>query len=270
MEKPKISVCVPTMNVDPWWFRKTVESAHAGATEGHHEFLVFSNCHTRRTEDIIAELSEMGANVRLVGASPNNEGVAIAVNECAAAAAADFVGYTDDDRVFLPGWDKVLLDRWTGHEKDYLYLTSRAIEPTGTNPCMVAPHDFGRTEKTFDEAALLAFWERLPKQDVVSCAGPPFMSAWLWKQVGYMDAGYWPGFGTDPDLAIRVHCAGQAAGTRTIFVGLGGFGTYHGQCISTAKVRTDGASIAAHIRFKQKWGCTTREFAARINDGMPL
>jgi glycosyltransferase involved in cell wall biosynthesis len=258
------------MNASRWWFEQTIRTAHDSATECKPEFLVFSNCHRQETGESIKGLKDAGVNITLVAFSPRNEGVAIAVNECAARATGDLVGYSDDDRIFLPGWDKALLDKWTGHESEYLYLTSRAIEPTGTNPCMVAPHGFGRDAKTFDAAALAEFWKNLPKSDVVSCAGPPFCSAWLWKKVGYFDAGYFPGFGTDGDFVARIFQAAKDNGTRANFIGIGRFGTYHGQCLSTSLVRTDGATLASHIRFRNKFGLSTRDFSQMVGDGTPL
>ena len=212
-----ISVLVPTMG-NPWHLETTVRTLVENAVGGPHEILVFSNEHTSETDDVIRRMQAREWPVRLVGSSDRNEGVSIAVNACAAEAKGEFLFYTGDDYYFMPRWDAALLRRVKIGE--WQYLTSRSIEPTGTNSVMYAPHPFGFKEDDFREKDLLAFWKSLPKRDVISCAGPPFAARWIWEKVGGFDLGYWPGFGTDPDLAMKIYQAAKADGKEASYLGV--------------------------------------------------
>ena len=262
-----ISLLVPTMN-NPWHLETTLRSAFKNATENGHEALVFANEAQQPTLDVVKRVADDGLPVLLVGISDKNEGVALAVNACAVAAQGEHLFYVGDDYYFLPGWDTALLRR--SKPGAWVYLTPRSVERTGANPAMYAPHEFGAGEKDFRESDLLTFWKDLPKQDVVSRWGPPFMRREAWEAIGGMDVGYWPGFGTDADLAIGFGRAAQQVGADPQWVGVGDAGIYHFGCVTTSRVRTYGATLAANCRFRNRWNMDTWQFAASIGDGRPL
>lgn len=267
MAKPVISLLVPTMQ-QPWYLGVTLASAMKNATASTVEALVYSQKHGPETEAVIDRIADAGGDVRLVMDSPRNEGVSVCVNECARNATGEFFFYTSDDCCFLPGWDAALLR----HVRlgDYQYLTPRSIEPMGTNPCMYAPYNFGRTKSDFNVSALEIFWKSLPKQDVISCFGPPFVSRELWNEVGGFDETYWFGLGTDPDFSAMCRRAAQNKGKDIEFRGVGDSGMYHFQCITTNNMRTPAFTEVSHARFLAKWGFTIREFLDAIGNGRPL
>jgi glycosyltransferase involved in cell wall biosynthesis len=265
--RPKISLFVPTFGTG-WYLATTIASAFDHATEAELEALVYAQMGEPSTKDVVNALKKAGYNARIIAESNTNEGVSVCVNECSRHAMGDFFFYTGDDYAFLPGWDAALLRHI--RPGDYQYLTPRSIEPTGTNPTMYAPFNFGRTPEDFDGDRLMAFWNGLKKQDVVSCAGPPFVAAWLWKEVGGFDESYWWGLGTDPDFAAMCRRAAQKVNKPMEFRGVGDSGAYHFQCLTTSLTRTPAFTEVAHARFQAKWGFTTRELAASIGDGRIL
>ena len=260
---PTISLLVPTMG-NPWHLNITVRSALEGAESGV-EALVFSNQHGEETQKVVDGFTRDALPARLIGVSENNDGVALAVNACAKAAVGEFLFYVGDDMFFLPGWDAALLRRIKPNE--WQYLTPRSIEPTGENPCMYAPHDFGRGPDDFREDDLLAFWDGLEKEDVISRYGPPFVRAEYWQAMGGFDPGFWPGFGTDPDFAIRLAKTAHQRGKHCDYLGVGDCGAYHFQCVTTARIRSYGATLAANLRFQDKHGLATYDFGASIHEG---
>lgn len=266
--EPKLSLLIPTCQ-NPWYLDTAVRSAVKHAEPGAVEVVVFSNCHNDETETVLDVLQEYGLPVRAAGKSAANEGVCLATNACAESARGDFFLYANDDFYFLPGWDKALLAR-APKPGEYRYTTPRTMEPTGANPQMYAPCPFGTGPKDFRENAVLAFWGGLKKQDVVSTASPAFAPRWLWEEVGGFDIGYFPGFSHDPDFAMKVASAALAHGQEPVFLGLGDVGIYHMACQTTNRVRSQGASMAARIRFKDKWGFATDDFLKRTGDGTPL
>lgn len=258
---PLISLLTPTWR-SAWYLATFARSAFRHATEAKVEVLVFSQEHDGATELAVAKLRSEGVPIRLVGRSPSNEGVAFAVNACLMEAKGDFCFYSGDDNYLLPRWDAALLARLRPGESQY--LTARSIEPTGSNPCMYAPHDFGRCSQDFREQALLDFWKDLPKRDGVSHYTPTFLPTETWKRLGGYDLGYWPGFGTDPDFAMSFYADARDRGQEPAFLAVGDCGAYHFQCVGTARVRSAGATLASHQRFRDKWGCSMQEFVASI------
>jgi glycosyltransferase involved in cell wall biosynthesis len=267
-ETPRISVLVPTMG-NPWHLSITILSACKYAA-GPLEVLVYSNEHIPEIDQVVADHQAAGRPVRLVAFSPDNDGVAKAVNALAREARGEFVFYTGDDVYLLPGWDTALMRQMTPDPEEWVYLTPRMIEPTGHNPTMYAPHAFGTRASNFREEALQTFWGGLAKQHVVSCAGPPFMRRTAWEKLGGFDEAYWPGFATDPDLVATFRARALHEQREPQFIGVGDCGCYHYQCVTTARVRTVARAQAANQRFRDKWGMSTRELSRLIGDGRPL
>ena len=266
MTTPKISLLIPTWHQEAL-LDITLRSVLSTATVPV-EALVFSQEHRGATEEVVDACRKDGLPVRIIGVSRANEGVAFAVNACAQAASGKYFFYVGDDMYALEGWLTALLAKVKPGV--WQYLTPRSIEPTGANPAMYAPHDFGRSADTFCPEKLAAWWATAEKQDVVSRWGPPFVLAEQWKAAGGFDPGYFPGFGTDPDFAIRMGKAAFEAGQEIEYRAVGDCGMYHFQCATTGRVRSAGATLAANIRFQERWGCTPTDFGRRINDGMPL
>jgi glycosyltransferase involved in cell wall biosynthesis len=269
MGNPRISLLVPTWrNAAMMGF--SMASAFEGAEPGTIEAIVFSQEHGEEVDLMVKMLQGKGHNIFIAGTSQNNEGVALAVNACAQASRGEHLFYVADDYYFLPGWDAAMLRRV--RPGTFQYLTARCIEPTGTNPCMYAPHDFGQGLANLKEAELLAWWGTLEKKDVASRWGPPFVERETWMAVGGFDAGYWPGMGTDPDFAMSV---GKTAFNRGIqapeYRAVGDCGMYHmGQAGTTNRVRSYGSTLASRIRFRDKWQTTPEEFGAMVGDGKEL
>ncbi len=271
-----ISMLVPTMN-NPWYLDIQLSSAWRHASSKDLEILIYSNMHTDETGPATQSIIEnhahaagkVGVDIKFVGQSTKNTGVAYAVNTLAKASKGEFIFYTGDDNYMLPGWDKALLDRVTNYD-EWLYLAPRMIEPTGTNRNMYAPHDFGRTSAHFRENDLHRFWKGLPKRDCISAAGPPFTARWIWEAVDYFDERFYPGFGTDPDFVTKIYYAAQEAGKGARFLGVGDSGMYHFQCITTNRVRHLSPPGKSRAQYVEKWGMSPPQFAKIIGDGEPI
>jgi glycosyltransferase involved in cell wall biosynthesis len=251
----------------PWYLNTQLQST-AKHADTRIEILVYSSRHTVATDHVVSACSATFPDTRieLVEAVDRNAGVSVAVNTLARAAKADYLFYTADDNYMLPGWDTALLQRILP-DHPWQYLTARLIEPSGNNPNMYAPHNFGRTPSDFRPADLHAFWGGLEKRDCISCAGPPFMSKDLWDRIGGFDEGYYPGFGTDQDVTATIHHRAKEDGWKPMFLGVGDSGMYHFQRITTNTVGTPELSLRAKARFQEKWGMTTQEFRELTNDG---
>lgn len=184
--------------------------------------------------------------------SPTNVGVCHAVNAAATLATAPYIVFMNDDMVVLPGWDEAL---WRvidtiGHDR--WFLSATMIEPRATgNPCVVVA-DYGDTPERLREADLLNDLSRLRCDDWNGATWPPnVVPRSLWEAVGGYSIAYSPGFGSDPDFAMKLWQLGVRH-----FQGVGSSLVYHFQARSTGRVtRNDGPAT-----FLATWGLTIGGF----------
>lgn len=159
--------------------------------------------------------------------SANNEGVCKAVNEAhRSKATRPIVGFANDDMVFLPEWDLRLQRFAEYHNVPTLsWLSSTMIEPTGHNPCCLAPFNFGTSVRSFKETRLLRALPGLrgKKGHVAGTTWPPcFWHTDSFYKVGGFTEEYTPGRGHDPDFAKKLWDIGCRH-----FLGVGDSLVYH-------------------------------------------
>lgn len=213
----------------------------------NHEIIVFFNEYGeaerkwRSGKDILSDSSE------------TNLGVCAAVNRAARLATCDYICYMNDDMYPLPGWD-VALDPYMGMDEK-LWLSSTPIEPQEANPCAIGSCDYGDSPANFRETDLLRDFEKLKRPyNMVSTWTPFVISRANWEAIGGFDETYFPGNGSDPDLAMKMFKHGCR-----LFIGVGSSLVYHFARKSTA--RHDGQkSMDPRSYFKQKWGISWRRF----------
>ena len=177
--------------------------------------------------------------------SKNNEGVCVGVNSAFKLAKKDLIMYANDDMYFLPEWDVELFNMAKRHSIPELsFISSSMIEPTGNNPCCVAPYDYGTSIETFREHDLLKDFRSLRTFDKQSSTWPPSLwSRKYFEMIGGFDERYNPGMGSDPDIAKKLYDLGCR-----YFVGSGKSLVYHFQCKSTSKVvKNDGNQVFRRI-----------------------
>jgi GT2 family glycosyltransferase len=178
--------------------------------------------------------------------SPQNAGVCYALNAAAALSCTNYILYLNDDMYVCPEWDKFLWDniQQIGHTR--FFLSATMIEPVAGNKAAIAPHNYGLSPDTFDEARLLLEYKSHTHTDWSGAAWPPnIVHKDLWNQVGGYSIEFSPGFYSDPDFCMKLWMAGVR-----IFKGVEKSRVYHFRSKSTARVTpNNGRKI-----FAAKWG----------------
>jgi GT2 family glycosyltransferase len=189
--------------------------------------------------------------------SDTNLGVCAAANRAARQATREFLCFMNDDMVALPGWD-VALQPYL-RLADPLWLSGLAIEPGKCHPGVVGGRDYGTSPDTFDESRLLRDLEQLRRPyNVVSTWPPTVLPRANWEAIGGFDEAYFPGPGSDPDLAMKMYRSGCRH-----FIGVGTSLVYHFSRQTTG--RFDGVPAVDPRRyFRRKWGMTMRRFLRRV------
>jgi GT2 family glycosyltransferase len=241
----RFSVIVPT-----WRNIEYLDLCYCGLmrnSAAEHEIIVFFN----EMDEACQRWAE-GKRVKWVG-SPENLGVCPAVNRGAGMATTEYICFMNDDMYALPDWDTALAAYFGVAEK--LWLSGTAVEADEAAACYIGGHDYGRTPGDFDEERLLREYATIKRPyNTVSTWTPTLLSRRDWDAIGGLDEAYFPGNGSDPDLAMKMY----AHGCRH-FIGVGASLVYHFSRKTTA--RFDGArQMDAKAYFEKKWGMSRRRF----------
>lgn len=187
----------------------------------------------------------------------HNLGVCGAVNRGVKQAGCDQVCFFNDDMVALPGWDTALM-QYLGMA-DPLWLSGTAIEAGRAHPGYIGGQDYGCDPSHFREADLLNDLPRLRRPyNVVSTWTPFLLAKRDWDAVGGFDEAYFPGEGSDPDLAFAMYQHGCRH-----FIGVGTSLVYHFSRMTASRF---DASVCTDAKacFKRKWGMTWKRFLRSI------
>lgn len=244
-----LSIVIPT-----WKNLAYLDLAYRGIRRNSacdHEVIVFFN----EIDDECRGWAERNG-LKYDGAE-RNLGVCPAVNRGVAMASHDFVCFMNDDMYPLPGWD-VELERCF-HVADKIWLSGTAVEAGKAAECYIGGHDYGSSPSDFREEDLLAECQSLQRDyNVVSTWTPIVMRRRDWDAVGGFDEKYFPGNGSDPDLAMKMYDYGCRH-----FLGVGRSLVYH---FSRSSIRRfDNADVMDPKKyFKKKWGMSWKKFLNKI------
>lgn len=241
--------------VIPSWQNLEYLSLACDAVRRHsavrHEVIVFFNERDAACDEWAAK-----QDVRVLG-DTGNVGVCAAVNRAAACATQDVICFLNDDMVALPGWDVALQPFLDG--ADPVWLSGTAIEAGRATACYIGGCDYGRTPDDFDERRLLTDLPRLKRPyNVVSTWTPIVMKRRDWQAVGGFDEAYFPGNGSDPDLAMKMYRHGCRR-----FIGVGTCLVYHFSRRTISRF-DDVRTVDSRALFRRKWGMTRRRFLRRV------
>lgn len=189
--------------------------------------------------------------------TPENTGICWGVNAARTLVRAKYLLYLNDDMAVCPGWDTALRRAAAKAPAGRWCLSGTMVEPYPTNSRpVVAPHDFGLSPDTFDEARLHAALPKLAKPDWQGSTRPPVLvPVELWDLVGGYSTEFSPGLYTDPDFTMKLWQAGIRH-----FRGVGDSLVYHFVSKTLSRLRpNDGRS-----QFLRKWGVSAAVFQREI------
>ncbi|MCK5850269.1 MAG: glycosyltransferase [Kiritimatiellae bacterium] len=247
----RFSVIIPT-----WKNLACLDLAYRSVIEHSatdHELIIFFNEYDKDCEQWLEGKKVVSAY------SGRNLGVCGAVNRASELMTTDYICFMNDDMYALPGWD-VALSCYLGLA-DKLWLSGTTVEAGKATSCYIGGHDYGNSPETFQEARLLAEHERLMRPyNMVSTWTPTLLSRRDWETIGGFDEEYFPGNGSDPDLAMKMYKHGCRH-----FIGVGASLMYH---FSRSTIsRFDGEKkelMDTKAYFKKKWGVSQKRFLKKI------
>jgi glycosyltransferase involved in cell wall biosynthesis len=181
--------------------------------------------------------------------SPENVGICFALNAARTLAYTDYIVYMNDDMYVLPNWDSALLNEVEKADDTMFFISATMIEPYDSgNPCVIAPHDYGRDLQTFREADLLNDFAAFEKKDWMGATWPPnIVHIKTWDLVGGYSTEFSPGMYSDPDFSMKLWHAGVR-----LFKGAATSRVYHFGSKSTLRIKKNNG----YRQFIKKWGIT--------------
>ncbi len=187
--------------------------------------------------------------------SPENVGICFALNAARTLAYTDYIVYMNDDMYVLPNWDAALLNEVEAVGHSLFFISATMIEPYDSgNPCVIAPHDYGRDLATFKEAELLNDFAKFEKKDWMGATWPPnIVHIKTWDLVGGYSTEFSPGMYSDPDFSMKLWHAGVR-----LFKGAAASRVYHFGSKSTLRIKKNNG----YRQFIKKWEITPGLFNA--------
>jgi GT2 family glycosyltransferase len=136
--------------------------------------------------------------------SPINDGLCIGCNKVSKKSKYDLILYSHDDMYFCPEWDRVLIEEVNKLNDNKFYLSSIMINGDPKAKGHINYYA-GDTVDNFDEKKLLDNYKNLQHYDFQgSTWAPHLIHKDLWEKVGGFSEEFSPGFGSDPDLNMKL------------------------------------------------------------------
>ena len=246
----EFSIIIPTVN-NYEYFKLSLDSIKKNSVY-NHEITVHLNGLDAKTEDFLIN------NKINYTKSFTNIGLCSGVNSAYKKTTINYIVYAHDDMYFLPNWDKYLSDEILALKTDKFYLSSTQISANKPLESTFINHiyyDCGDKIDVFNEQKLLSNFQKLNFHDLQGTHwAPHVISKSLWDQIGGFSEEFDPGFGSDPDLNMKLWKNGVR-----IFKGVNKSRVYHFGSLTTRKSKNLHRNNA-NKTFLLKWGISIGYF----------
>ena len=236
------SICIPTIN-NFNYLKICLESLKKNSTLDN-EVIIHVNEGNDGTFQYIKD------NNYLYTFSERKLGLCSSVNKASKKSTKDFIIYAHDDMYFLPKWDLILKKEISKLKNNLFYLSGTMMGPKEH-----IDFDCGDTYENFDEAKLLNNYANYNLYDHQGTHwAPHVIHKDLWNKINGLDENFDPGFGSDPDLNMRLWNEGVR-----YFKGINDCKVYHFGSISLRKKKNLVTNNGAR-QFLKKWGMSISFF----------
>ena len=241
------SICIPTLN-NFNYLKICLESLKKNSTLDN-EIIIHVN------EGNDGTLQYIKDNNHLHTFSEKKLGLCSSVNTASKKSTKDFIIYAHDDMYFLPEWDLILKNEISKLKNNLFYLSGTMMGPKEH-----IDFDCGDSYQNFDEEKLLNEYTNYNLYDHQGTHwAPHVIHKDLWNKIDGLDENFDPGFGSDPDLNMRLWKEGVR-----YFKGINDCKVYHFGSISLRKLlKKWGMSI---FFFKKYYLRSMQVFDAPLSD----
>ena len=247
----KFSIIIPTFK-NFSYLKLAIESIKKNSSF-NNELIVHINGDDLETENFLNSQSIKYTK------SSINIGLCSGVNLASKKSTTKYIVYAHDDMYFLPKWDFYLAEEINNLNSNLFYFSSTQISHISDKNGKGTPNHIhfnaGEDIDTFDEKKLLENFEKLDFYDLQgSHWAPHVIHKDIWNKIGGFSEEFNPGFGSDPDLNMKLWQLGVR-----IFKGVNKSRIYHFGSLTTRKNK-DVTQNNARKTFLIKWKITTDFF----------
>ena len=243
------SIIIPTFD-NYEYLRLTLDSILKNS-HYKHQIIIHINGNDNKSQLLVNDYKLQNSK------SDTNIGLCSGVNKASKLAECDYILYAHDDMYFLPNWDKELYEEVQRLNTEKFYLSCTQIGPlkvNNTTPNHIYFHA-GNDLKSFDEKKLLENYSNLTFYNLQgSHWAPHLIKRSLWEKIGGFSIEFDPGFGSDPDLNMKLWMEGVR-----IFKGINKSRIYHFGSKTTRQNKNVIKNNANKI-FLLKWGISINYF----------
>ncbi len=238
----KFSIIIPTFN-NCDYLKLCIDSIKKNSSF-NNQIIVHINGHDQYTEEYVNRINLSYTKTK------DNVGLCKGVNIASKKADTNYIVYAHDDMYFLPGWDNYLYDEIQLLPDNLFYLSCTQLShyPKGKGELNHIYFDAGDSLSNFDEKHLLKNYKSLSFYDLQgSHWAPHVVHKDIWNKIGGFSEEFDPGFGSDPDLNMKLWSLGVR-----VFKGVNKSRIYHFGSLTTRKkndiIRNNGRKT-----FLLKW-----------------
>ena len=240
----KFSIIIPTYN-NFNYLKLAIESLKKNSSFDN-EIIIHINGIDKETENFLDQI-----NIKFTKSS-KNIGLCSGVNLASKKSSTDYIVYAHDDMYFLPKWDFYLFEEIKLLNSKLFYFSSTHIshipDKGGKGVANHVFFDAGEKIENFNEKKLLENFESLSFHDLQgSHWAPHIIHKDIWEKIGGFSEEFDPGFGSDPDLNMKLWNIGVR-----IFKGVNKSRIYHFGSLTTRKNK-DIVQNNARKTFLIKW-----------------
>ena len=216
-----------------------------------HQIIVHINGYDDLTEKYL-----ISSNIEYTKTA-KNVGLCLGVNTAAKKVNTDYIMYAHDDMYFLPNWDVHLKNEIERLNNNLFYFSMTQIsynDPVKGNIQHIQ-FDCGKNLDNFNENLLLENFDKISFRNLQgSHWAPHVIHKSVWDNVGGFSEEFDPGFGSDPDLNLKLWKHGVR-----IFKGVSKSRVYHFGSLTTRKNINLNKNNGRRT-FLLKWGFTVDHF----------
>ena len=221
----KFSIIIPTYN--NFNYLELCINSIIKNSKFNHEIIVHINGYNEITENYLK------SNKYIYTKSDQNIGLCSGVNSAAKKSTTEYIVYAHDDMYFLPNWDQYLVNEIKLMSDNLFFLSSTQLSHYTPHKDIVNHiyYNAGKTIDEFNEQKILNEFEDLKFYDLQgSHWAPHVIHKTIWNKIGGFSEEYDPGFGSDPDLNMKLWKIGAR-----IFKGVNKSRVYHFGSLTTRK-----------------------------------
>ena len=192
-----------------------------------HEVIIHLNGNDENSRKLISEENLLSTS------SDINIGLCSSVNMAAKKASTSYILYAHDDMYFLPKWDEYIKKEIEEINHNNFYLSLTQISHTGAvkGNLQHIQFDCGDSIDNFDEKKLLNQFDKFEFRNLQGTHwAPHIIHKSLWETIGGFSEEFNPGYGSDPDLNMKMWMNGVR-----IFKGISKSRVYHFSSLTTRK-----------------------------------